>query len=84
MAKILVIEDDQAIAELEKDYLEANSFTVDTAFDGESGLKKALENKYDLILLDIKSPASAESLIIKIHPLFKLHPFYLAKTSLFF
>ncbi|MBQ7741203.1 MAG: response regulator transcription factor [Eubacterium sp.] len=55
--KVLIVEDDNNILQLEKDYLEANSFKVDTASDGESGLKKALENKYDLIMLDIMLPS---------------------------
>lgn len=56
MSKILIIEDDENILQLERDYLEANSFETDFAVDGEAGAKKAIENKYDLILLDIMLP----------------------------
>ncbi|MCM1114163.1 MAG: response regulator transcription factor [Clostridium sp.] len=56
MSKILIIEDDENILQLERDYLEANSFETDFAVDGETGAKKAIENKYDLILLDIMLP----------------------------
>lgn len=56
MKKILIIEDDLNIQEIEKDYLEANSFSVSTAADGESGLKLALNNDFDLVLLDIMLP----------------------------
>ncbi len=56
MKKILIIEDDLNIQEIEKDYLEANSFSVSTASDGESGLKLALNNDFDLVLLDIMLP----------------------------
>ena len=56
MKRILIIEDDQGIAELERDYLEANGFSADIAFDGKIGEKKALEDAYDLILLDIMLP----------------------------
>lgn len=54
--KILIVEDDNNILQLEKDYLEANGFTVETALDGAKGLELALTNKYDLILLDIMLP----------------------------
>lgn len=56
MKRILIIEDDQGIAELERDYLEANGFIVSIANDGESGEKLALQENYDLILLDIMLP----------------------------
>jgi DNA-binding response OmpR family regulator len=54
--KILIVEDDPAIAELERDYLEANNFAVDIAVDGMTGLTSAVNNPYDLILLDIMLP----------------------------
>ena len=56
MSRILIIEDDENILELEKDYLEANGFIVDFASDGVKGLAAALSIKYDLILLDIMLP----------------------------
>ena len=54
--KILIIEDEQAIAELERDYLEISGFKVELAADGESGLRLALQNAYDLIILDLMLP----------------------------
>ena len=54
--KILIVEDDLNIQALEKDYLESNSFVVETAADGTTGLKMALSEDYDLILLDIMLP----------------------------
>ena len=56
MTNILIIEDDQSIAELERDYLEINGFSVDIAATGPSGLKKAKANSYDLIILDLMLP----------------------------
>lgn len=56
MKKILIIEDDKKIAEFEKDYLEANQYQVDVCYTGEDGIKKANENSYDLIVLDIMLP----------------------------
>lgn len=56
MSKILIIEDEEAIAELEKDYLELSGFEVDIENNGEAGLKKALEDDYDLFLLDLMLP----------------------------
>ena len=54
--KILIIEDDDNILRLEKDYLEASKFEVDTAGTGDEGLEKAVNQKYNLILLDIMLP----------------------------
>lgn len=56
MEKILIIEDDIAIASIEKDYLEINHFKVDIEEDGEQGLATALIGNYDLVLLDIMLP----------------------------
>ena len=56
MKKILIIEDEQSIAELERDYLEINSFSVDIENSGDSGLKKAKNEDYDLIILDLMLP----------------------------
>lgn len=56
MDKILIIEDEQAIAELEKDYLELAGFTVEIENDGNTGLKKALQEEYSLFILDLMLP----------------------------
>jgi DNA-binding response OmpR family regulator len=56
MKRILIIEDEQVIAEVEKDYLEANGYAVEIAASGDAGLKKALEEEFDLILLDLMLP----------------------------
>jgi len=58
MNRVLIIEDDKNIAELEKDYLEANGIAAVIASDGLGGLKEALENDYSLILLDIMLPSA--------------------------
>ncbi len=54
--RILLIEDDEAISELVKRGLEESYFTVDTAFDGSTGLRMAKESSYSLILLDLTLP----------------------------
>ncbi|MED1488590.1 response regulator transcription factor [Bacillus smithii] len=56
MKRILIIEDDHVIAEVQKDYLEANGFSVDIASSGDKGLQMALNGAYDLILLDLMLP----------------------------
>ena len=56
MKKILIVEDDINILTLERDYLEANNFSVTTATDGEDGLKKALGDDFSLVMLDIMLP----------------------------
>ena len=57
MSKILIVEDESAIAELEKDYLELSGFEVEVANDGEVGLTKGLKEDYDLIILDLMLPS---------------------------
>ncbi len=54
--KILLIEDNKEISNNIRDYLELENFEVDTIFDGEKGIDKACEKKYDLILLDLMLP----------------------------
>ena len=56
MSRILIIEDEESIAELEKDYLELSGFDVDIENKGDIGLKRALENEYDLYILDLMLP----------------------------
>lgn len=56
MHRILIIEDELSIAELEKDYLEVNGYVSDIATTGEEGLQKAMTNTYSLILLDLMLP----------------------------
>ena len=56
MSKILIIEDEESIAELERDYLEISSYEVTICNDGEKGLKEALDNEYDLYILDLMLP----------------------------
>ncbi|MCH5185514.1 MAG: response regulator transcription factor [Oscillospiraceae bacterium] len=56
MKKILIIEDDTDIAELERDYLEMNGFICDIALNGKDGLEKSLDNDYSLIVADIMLP----------------------------
>ena len=56
--KILIVEDELEIAELEKDYLELSGFDVDIDGDGTSGMKKALEKDYSLIVLDLMLPGT--------------------------
>ena len=56
MSKILIVEDEDAIADLEKDYLELSGFQVEVATDGETGLKRAMEGEFDLYILDLMLP----------------------------
>ncbi len=56
MQRILIVEDDEAIAQLEKDYLEVNSYEVTVENNGEVGLKRAIEGDYDLFILDLMLP----------------------------
>ena len=56
MNKILIIEDEEAIADLEKDYLELSGFDVTIEGHGDVGLKMALTEDYNLIILDLMLP----------------------------
>lgn len=56
MPKILIVEDDTAIAEIERDYLEIDGFAVEIAPDGITGLERGLNGGFDLILLDLMLP----------------------------
>ena len=56
MARILIIEDKTAIAELEKDYLELSDFEVVLESDGSGGAARALDEDFDLIILDLMLP----------------------------
>ena len=56
MSKILIIEDEEAIAELEKDYLEVSGFEVVIENNGDAGLARALSEDFDLFILDIMVP----------------------------
>ena len=56
MSKILIIEDEEAIADLEKDYLELSGFEVEIEERGDAGLTKALKEDFDLIILDLMLP----------------------------
>ena len=58
MKKILLVEDDNDIAELERDYLEADGFAVDICADGDEGRRRALTDDYSLILLDVMLPGA--------------------------
>ena len=58
MAKILIIEDEKEIADLEKDYLEMNGFEVETFDRGDDGLEAAMKNDYDLVVLDLMLPGT--------------------------
>ena len=56
MSRILIIEDEESIADLEKDYLELSGFEVQTETRGDSGLQTALNKDFDLIILDLMLP----------------------------
>ena len=53
MSRLLIVEDEESIADLEKDYLELSGFEVDIENDGDAGLKAALHRDYNLIILDV-------------------------------
>ena len=56
MSKVLIVEDEEAIAEIEKDYLKLSGFEVTVKSDGESGLESAMGEDYDICILDVMLP----------------------------
>nr|WP_207637891.1 response regulator transcription factor [Clostridium pasteurianum] len=56
LKKILIVEDERSIAELERDYLEISDYEVDIECSGKMGLIKAKNNNYDLLILDVMLP----------------------------
>ncbi len=58
MSKVLIIEDEQEIADLERDYLEMSGYEVITEADGDKGLQTALKVDVDLIILDLMLPGT--------------------------
>ncbi|MDO5406491.1 MAG: response regulator transcription factor [Eubacteriales bacterium] len=58
MSRILIIEDEISIAELEKDYLELSGFDVELEGDGTMGLERALNEDFDLLILDLMLPGT--------------------------
>lgn len=58
MSRILIIEDEEAIADLEKDYLELSGFDVEIENDGTSGMERALNEDFDMFILDLMLPGT--------------------------
>ena len=56
MSRLLIIEDEESIAELEKDYLELSGFDVEIETNGKVGLERALKEEFDLFILDLMLP----------------------------
>lgn len=56
MSRILIIEDEEAIAELEKDYLELSDFEVEIETDGTRGMERGISEDFDFIILDLMLP----------------------------
>lgn len=56
MSKILIVEDEITIAELEKDYLELSGFEVEIETTGDRGLERAIKEEFDLFILDLMLP----------------------------
>ena len=56
MKKVLIVEDDPLVAELERDYLEANGYETTICYDGKKGMELSLEKEYDLLILDVMLP----------------------------
>ncbi len=65
MKRILIIEDDSNIAELERDYLKLNGYQADIASDGAEGLEQAVSGAYDVVIVDLMLPNKSGYEIIK-------------------
>ena len=58
MSRILIVEDEEAIADLEQDYLEVSGYEVEVEKDGDRGLSRALNEDFDLLILDLMLPGT--------------------------
>lgn len=65
MDHILVVDDDRALVDLVREYLEPEGFTVDGAFDHASGLQRALSGEHELIVLDVMLPGGSGFELLK-------------------
>ncbi len=65
MKRILIIEDDKSISELQKDYLEMSGYEVICVFDGDTGLEYIKNDKFDLVILDLMLPQKGGFDILK-------------------
>ena len=70
MSRVLIVEDEEAIADLEKDYLELSGFTVEIENNGTAGLKRALPEEFDMFILERMDLKSAKRSVRK-----KIHQF---------
>ena len=70
MSKILIVEDEESIADLEKDYLELSGFEVEIENQGDTGLVRAVKEDFDLLILDLMLPEiGGYELLEYIHPM---------------
>lgn len=58
MKKVLIIEDEISIAELERDYFAINGFTADIETRGDRGIERVIKEDYNLIILDLMLPGA--------------------------
>ena len=58
MSRVLIVEDEEAIADLEKDYLELSGIPNHTSTYGTAGLKRALSEEFDMFILDLMLPGT--------------------------
>jgi len=65
MKRILIIEDDKSISELQKDYLEMSGYEVVCVFDGDTGLEHIKNDRFDLVILDLMLPQKGGFDILK-------------------
>lgn len=65
MKRILIIEDDKSISELQKDYLEMSGYEVVCVFDGDTGLENIKNDRFDLVILDLMLPQKGGFDILK-------------------
>ena len=56
MKKILIVEDEVSIAQLERDYLQVSGYEVQVATEGDKGLQLVMHESYDLVILDLMLP----------------------------
>src|SRR5690606_41580644 len=56
MPSVLLVDDDVELSELLREYLQQEGFDTDAVHDGESGVARALQGTYDIVVLDVMMP----------------------------
>jgi DNA-binding response OmpR family regulator len=84
MNRILIIDDDEELCELVSEYLSAEGFEVEAVHDGESGLREALRDERDLVILDVMLPKKNGFDVLRVGKSSQIKKDYCSKSYYYF